>query len=92
MIIPALAIPLSIAARSSSLLKGLPSVNIATISPSPTATIGCPRKIRTFIMPSVLPIAVATVLISMSTIGRSSGANDSNVPGTPDISMLNAAS
>ena len=92
MMIPADAIPFSISARASCLSRLLPSVRIATISPSPTATIGCPRNTRIFMNPSVLPIAVATVLIRIRMIGMISGMKDSNAPGTPVISIANAAS
>ena len=78
--------------RASSRVRVLASVNIATRSPRPTAIIGCPKKIIGCIAPPVILRALATVLMRIKIIGRMRGINDSRVPGTPVMSMLNAAS
>ncbi len=90
--IPADIIPFSISEIQVCLSRFLPSVKIATRSPSPTATIGCPRNISTSMNPAVLPSADAIVLIRIRMIGTIRGMNDSNVPGIPVRSIENAFS
>ena len=92
MMMPAEAMPFSISLRAVFLSRRLPRVKMASTSPRPTAMMGWPRKIRTLMKPVFIFSALATVLIRMSTMGRSSGPKDSKVPGTPSISMLNAPS
>ena len=63
MMIPAEAIPFSISLRAVVLSNLFPNVKIASNKPIPTATTGCPKKIRTSKIPVLNPKAEETVLV-----------------------------
>ena len=79
--IPADIIPFSMEARISLRLIFLPRMKIAVNNPIPTATIGCPRKIRIWKNPSVNFIAVNTVFIKIKMTGKTMGRKEENVEG-----------